>query len=272
MTADYQGPFEWATQFDGVQMLTWAFFVFFGGLVYWLRREDKREGYPMVDPDHPGRAIDGFPDVPAPKIYKRLWKNDLTQMPHHYGSSKVRARRLLRFAGAPLVPIGNPLLAEVGPGAYPLREDEPLLSQGEPQVVPLRAAHDWKVAKGDADPRGFPVYDQRRSLAGTVVELWVDRSVKILRYLEVELSIPAAAGRRVLVPIYFTSISGRHRRVVVRSLLDYQLADAPGLASPDQITGREEDRINAYHAGGLMFSRGAGGGLPAAAGDVEAAQ
>jgi photosynthetic reaction center H subunit len=269
MTAQYQTFFERTTQFDAVELLIWAFLIFFGGLVYWLRREDKREGYPMVDISPVGQPIEGFPKMPEVKVYKRPFKEP-TQMPHHYGSSKVSAVRLLRFPGAPLVPVGNPLLAEVGPGAYPLREDEPLLSHGTPQVVPLRVARDWSVAAGDCDPRGFPVLDSRRTPVGTVSELWVDRSVKILRYLEVTLTIPEAPGRRVLVPIYYTDINGRRQRMVVRCLLAYQFADVPGLAAPDQITAREEDRISTYYASGLIFSRGNDAGLPTPRGATEA--
>lgn len=251
------------SQFDGALLLTWAFFIFFGGLVFWLRREDKREGYPMVDISTTGRRlVEGFPEPPPPKTYTRMWRPP-TQMPHHYEDAPVRAERLLRDPGAPLVPIGNPMLAEVGPGAFPLREDAPLLSHGHPQVVPLRVAKDWSVANGDTDPRGFPVYDGRHVLAGTVTELWVDRGVKILRYLELTLTLPQAANRRVLLPIYYADISLRRRWVRVRALLAYQFADVPSLASADQITAREEDRVNAYYASGLLFSRGNDAGLPA---------
>jgi photosynthetic reaction center H subunit len=204
--------------------------------------------------------------MPGVKQYTRLFHEAPTAMPHNYGSSRARGQRLLRFPGAPLVPIGNPLLAEIGPGAYPLREDEPLLSDGKPQVVPLRVAAEWSVAKGDSDPRGLPVLDSRATPVGTVTELWVDKGVKILRYLEVTLSIARAPGRVVLVPIYDTDINPSRGRIRVRSLLAYQFADVPGLADPDQVTAREEDRINAYYAAGLVFSRGNDGGLPMPAG------
>ena len=269
MNPVFQPLFERITQFDTALLLIWAFFIFFGGLVYYLRREDKREGYPMVDISPRGVPIQGFPEMPEVKLYKRLWKDGTTAMPHHYPPSPVRAGRLLGFPGAPLVPIGNPLLAEVGPGAYPQREDEPLLSLGSPQVVPLRKATDWSVAEGEGDPRHLPVLDSRSAHVGTVTDLWVDRGVKILRYFEVTLTIPEAPGRRVLVPIYYTDVNVRRGRVRVRSLLAYQFTDVPGIADPDEITGREEDRLNAYYAAGLVFSRGMAGGLPLPAGAVE---
>jgi photosynthetic reaction center H subunit len=32
---------------DVAQVVLYAFFIFFAGLVFWLRREDRREGYPL---------------------------------------------------------------------------------------------------------------------------------------------------------------------------------------------------------------------------------
>lgn len=247
---------------DAVQILVAIFFLFFAGLIYVLRREDKREGYPMLDLTPADRPIQGFPEMPPPKIYNLL-EGGTTQMPHHYGSSLMRGAPLLRFPGAPLVPLGDPMLAELGPGAYPLRKDEPMLMDGEPQVQPLRTAHLWKVSKGDPDPRGMRVLDSRATPVGTVTDLWIDRGVKILRYLEIELSLPEAQGARVLLPIYYADIgTARRPRVRVRALLAHQFADVPRLASHNEITAREEDRVSAYYANGFIFSRGQPGGLP----------
>ena len=243
-------------QLDAVQILVAIFFLFFAGLVYVLRQEDKREGYPLIDFSPVNTPIEGFPAMPPPKIYNLL-EGGTTQMPHHYGSSAMRGTALMRFGGAPLVPDGDPMRAELGPGAYPLRKDEPLRMEGAPQVQPLRAAAGWKVSKGDPDPRGLPVVDNRFALAGTVVELWVDRSVKILRYLEIALSLPEAPGAHVLLPIYYADVS--RKRVRVRALLAHQFVHVPRIAGGDQITAREEDRVSAYYANGLVFSRTAPG-------------
>ena len=35
--------------FDAAEFCLIAFFVFFAGLVFYLRREDRREGYPLED-------------------------------------------------------------------------------------------------------------------------------------------------------------------------------------------------------------------------------
>ncbi len=245
---------------DAVQILVAAFFLFFAGLVFYLRREDKREGYPMEDVSPVGRPIEGFPPAPPPKTYLLL-NGSTTQVPHDEPPATLAAAPLLRFPGAPLVPIGDPMRAEIGPGAYPLRMNEPFMAFGHPQVRPLRLARDWKVAPGDADPRALTVVDRRHVECGVVHDLWVDRAVRILRYLEVTIS----PGRTVLLPIYYADVKPRRGLrggfVRVRLMLAQEFRRIPGLADPDQVTAREEDRINAYFAGALLFSGARQGGL-----------
>jgi photosynthetic reaction center H subunit len=249
-------------QLDAVQLLVAGFFLFFAGLVYYLRREDKREGYPLLDITPQRGVIEGFPPTPPPKTYSLL-EGGTTQMPHEFVETVVSAQRLQRFPGAALVPVGDPMLAELGPGSYPQRKDEPMMSSGEPQTQPFRTAVHWKVSKHDPDPRGMRVFDGRSVAVGTVCDLWVDRGVKILRYIEVELDAVPFGGRRVLVPIYYTAINAKHRSVRVRALLAHHFGDIPATAHPDVITAREEDRISAYFSNGLMFSRGMTGGIAA---------
>jgi photosynthetic reaction center H subunit len=54
---------------DLAQITLYAFWAFFAGLILYLRREDKREGYPLVS-ELLGQTdiavTEGFPDVPAP--------------------------------------------------------------------------------------------------------------------------------------------------------------------------------------------------------------
>ena len=46
---------------DLAQILLYAFWIFFAGLIYYLARESHREGYPM-ESDSLGRAVvTGFP-------------------------------------------------------------------------------------------------------------------------------------------------------------------------------------------------------------------
>ena len=51
-----------------------AFVTFFVGLVVYLRREDKREGYPVEVSGFMGRthSAEGFPAVPRPKLFYKF--------------------------------------------------------------------------------------------------------------------------------------------------------------------------------------------------------
>ena len=241
---------------DAIQILVAIFFLFFAGLIYYLRREDKREGYPLWDVSPRHIPIEGFPPVPPTKIYL-LQEGGTTTMPHRYEPSATRAIPAEPYFGAPLIPIGDAMLAEVGPGAYPMRKPTPLMSEGEPQVQPMRVAKEWDVMKGDTDPRGMRVLDSAKNPVGTVVDLWVDRGVKILRYLEVALDDGSA---NVMVPLFRTDIREKRRVAIVRTMLAGHIRLAPRLADPDIITAREEDQVNAYFSAAHMYGRGHAGG------------
>ena len=54
---------------DVAQVVLYAFWVFFAGLIFYLRREDKREGYPL-ESDRSGRIIvQEFPAMLGPKTF-----------------------------------------------------------------------------------------------------------------------------------------------------------------------------------------------------------
>lgn len=55
-----------AQYIDGAQIALYAFWLFFAGLIIYLRREDKREGYPLESPQGPR---EGWPRVPEKKTY-----------------------------------------------------------------------------------------------------------------------------------------------------------------------------------------------------------
>ena len=98
------------------------------------------------------------------------------------------------------------------------------------------------------------VFDWRWKPVGHVSELWIDRGIKIIRHLEVELDM-ALGAKRVLVPIYHTDIRERSRRVRVNALWAHQFTDIPMPARTDAITGQEEERLNAYFTAGHFFRR-----------------
>lgn len=55
---------------DFAQLALYAFWVFFAGLIYYLRREDKREGYPLESRRKRVR-VQGWPPMPSEKFFYR---------------------------------------------------------------------------------------------------------------------------------------------------------------------------------------------------------
>jgi photosynthetic reaction center H subunit len=81
-----------------------------------------------------------------------------------------------------------------------------------------------------------------------VVDLWVDRSEILFRYLEVQLP----DTRTVLLPVPFCRIKASG--VTVGAVLAAQFANVPQLRNPDQVTLLEEEKIAAYYGGGLLYA------------------
>src|ERR1700761_262829 len=243
---------------DVAQVTLYAFWIFFACLIFYLRREDKREGYPLQyeDASHPSGI--GFPSFPGHKKYLLRgghiatlpnWKNDRRD---------VAITPLAPWPGSPYVPTGNPMLDGVGPASYADREDVPELSMEQiPAIVPLRVDSTITLEPRDPDPRGMPVIGADGEVGGVVREVWVDRAEMLIRYLEVEVA--GVADRRVLLPMNLARVTKRWRqgRVLVQSILGRQFADVPGLANPDQITKLEEDKIVGYFGGGKLYATAA---------------
>lgn len=51
---------------DGASIALYAFWLFFAGLIIYVRREDKREGYPLDSAQGPR---EGWPPVPEKKEF-----------------------------------------------------------------------------------------------------------------------------------------------------------------------------------------------------------
>lgn len=248
-----QGAFT--SYIDLAQITLYVFWLFFGGLVYYLHRENKREGYPLVS-DRTQRAprvkVVGFPDMPRPKTFI-VQHGQAVQAPGRTTDRHdIAAKPYGAFPGAPLVPTGNPMVDGIGAASWAQREDKPELTiDGEPLIQPLRVVTDAFVEPRDPDPRGMAVVGADGKVAGTVTELWVDRSEPQVRYLEVEV---ADGGRKVLLPIYFARVNRKRREVKVRSILAHQFKDVPAFNNPDHVTKLEEDKITGYYAGGHLYA------------------
>lgn len=152
----------------------------------------------------------------------------------------------------PIEPTGNKLLSGLGPAAWAERADRPDLTiHGASKIVPMRVAPEFFVEPRDPDPRGFEVIGCDGAVAGTVAELWVDRSEPQVRYLEV---LVATSGKLVLLPVTVARVDAHGRRILVKSITAAQFADVPQTKAFHEVTLLEEDRIQAYFAGGYLYA------------------
>jgi photosynthetic reaction center H subunit len=233
---------------DLAQLVLYAFWIFFAGLIYYLIRENHREGYPMETETGRG-TLAGWP-VPQPKTYLLAHGGEFS-VPNDIRSPQVLAAEPShRWAGAPLVPTGNPMLDGVGPGAWADRADVPDLDYlGRAKIVPLRTLPGFGVERGDVDPRGLDLIGADDQVAGKVVDLWMDTAESLFRYLEIELE---GSQRRVMVPMNFARVRRGH--VKVSAILAHQFAAVPGTRQTEVITLLEEEKIMAYYGGGTLYA------------------
>ena len=233
------------------------FFAFFFGLVLWLHRESKREGYPLAKDTQDRYAYDivGFPDVPSSKTYKQGHGPDRVAATDGNPDKRVHPLKALEpWQGSPLEPVGDPMLAGVGPGSWAERSDTPdILQNGNVRIQPLRVATDFHVATEDPNPIGMQVLGGDGRIAGTIKDVWIDRAEYVMRYMEVE--VPVAGGtRNVLLPANFARVDGKRRQAKVLAIFAKHFANVPALKNPDQVTLLEEDKIMGYYGGGMLYA------------------
>jgi len=237
---------------DAAQLVLYAFWLFFAGLVYYLRQEDKREGYPLQSDRGPRITMVGWPPLPTPKTFL-LPHGGSVQAPRVEAFDPVgNAAPSGRWPGAPLVPLGDPMVDGVGPAAYAKRRDVPdrTVLHGVTRIVPLRVDSAHSVAPCSTDPRGMTVVGFDGEPGGKVVDLWFDRAEMIFRYLEVEV----AGGKHTLLPMTLAIVDGDKGVVKAASVKGAHFAKAPVTAKPDEVTLREEDRVSAYFASGHLYA------------------
>ncbi|MFM2399832.1 MAG: photosynthetic reaction center subunit [Pseudomonadota bacterium] len=239
---------------DVAQVLLYVFWVFFAGLIYYLQRESKREGFPLESTNMRGDTVEstGVFDMPPQKTFHLANGHSVTVPNDKRSAQPLNAIPAHHWAGSPLVPTGDPLLAGVGPGAWADRADVPETDyEGHPKIVPLRARSGYSVAQGDPDPHGMNLIGADGKVAGKVTELWLDHSEMMFRYLEASVSTPSGS-RSVLVPVAFSDI-GR-KDVKVNALTAQQFAQVPGIKQADQVTMLEEEKITAYFGAGTLYA------------------
>ena len=237
---------------DVAQVTLYLFWLFFAGLIFYLHRENKREGYPLETERAPGSriAVRGFPDVPNKKVF--VANDGRTLVVPAYGNDRADAPVVpaAEWPGAPFVATGDPMALGVGPASYAQREDVPELGVlGHPIIQPLRVATDHALAAEGPNPIGMSVLGADGAVAGTVKDAWIDHSETIVRYLEVDIG-----ARSVLLPMTMARVSRAKRTVKVASILAAQFAGVPQHKSPDAVTKLEEDMIMGYFAGGHLYA------------------
>jgi photosynthetic reaction center H subunit len=222
-------------------------------LIFYLRREDRREGYPL-ESEVSGVGKGDFLLIPAPKVFN-LPHGGTAMAPRVNEDSRVpNALKVAPWPGAPLVPTGDPMKAEVGPGSYALRADVPEQTyDGRALIVPMRVATNYAVAACDANPIGMPVLGADGVVGGTVKDLWIDRGEGMMRYYEVETGL-AEALKRVLLPVTFSNVNSRKGYIHVEALLGHQFADVPATRDSDTVTILEEEKIVAYYGAGTLYA------------------
>ena len=241
-----------------VTLLTlYAFFAFFAGLVIYLQRESKREGYPLED-DVSGKLEDpeGFLAYPKPKSFA-LASGEVIEKPN-----AVRDRdglplaRTAAWSGSPFEPVGNPIGAGVGSGSYAMRADVvDVTGHGDPRIGPLSASPTFGIEEKDPDVRGFTMLGVDGETAGTVTDIWIDRMESLIRYLEVELpaegDVPTS---KVLIPMTMCEVKRKKGVITTDSLKAEQFRGAPYPAAPDRITRLEEEKVVGYFGSGYMYA------------------
>jgi photosynthetic reaction center H subunit len=236
---------------DVAQVTLYVFWIFFAGLIFYLRREDRREGYPLISEPSNTSKNPGFLYIPPPKVF-RLSDGATVSSPDDRRADNRNHNMVKRevWPGAPVVPVGDPMLAGVGPGSYAERSDKADLMHGTPKIVPLRVATDFSLEDSEPDLVGMNVVGADGRSAGTVRDVWVDRMEVIIRYLEVETT----GNRRVLLPMTFSRVKKRRGEVHVNAIMSNQFAAVPTTANADQVTLLEEDKICAYYGAGTLYA------------------
>ena len=256
---------------DVAQLVLYVFWAFFFVLVLYLHREGKREGYPL-DTDRSDRiTVEGFPKTPPAKTYLlRDGSEVLMPDPTRRDTRDVAAEPLAPFPGAPLVPTGDALADGVGPASWCDRAAEPEPdNHGGDRIRPMAKlqSEGFEIAGYGTDPRGAPVRTFDGEIVGTVEELWIDHMESMVRYL----GVATDAGSTVVMPMNMAVLRKRKAGPADGSLWDRMLArrgpeirvasvtaeqfrNAPTLASPERITMREEDVIQGYFGGGMIYA------------------
>ena len=238
--------------FDLASLSIWLFWIFFALLVFYIQRENMREGYPLENDDGSEAANQGPFPLPDAKTFELPHARGEVTVPNANGEGRTVALEQTSVAnGYPFEPTGDPMKDGVGPASWAPRRDVPELDgHGHRKIIPMSANSKFVVSAG-RDPRDLPAVAGDGEVVGKISDMWVDEPEQLVRYLEIELGANYGGGSR-LVPMTLARI---HKdRVAIKSIFGEHFNDVPKHSSKNQVTLLEEDKISAYYAGGNMYA------------------
>ncbi|MBV6637641.1 MAG: photosynthetic reaction center subunit H, partial [Mameliella sp.] len=113
--------------FDLASLALWLFLVFFALLIYYIQRENMREGYPLENDDGDPAPNQGMFPVPDDKTFTLPHGRGTVTVPS--GQNRERAdlalARTAASDGFPFEPTGDPMADGVGPASWAARRDVP---------------------------------------------------------------------------------------------------------------------------------------------------
>ena len=239
---------------DVAQLVLYLFWIFFFGLVIYLTIESKREGFPLESDGfgkRSGKKATGLLPMPTKKIFRTKFHGNF-EAPHARDDAapSPAGSPTNPFPGAPIEPSGSsPMLDDIGPGSFSQRIDHPdLTAEGDFKIVPMRIEKSFKILASDTDPRGLEVFGLEGKVGGTCVDVWVDRSEHIIRYLEIK----TLSGNSVLAPFNLSVI--KKNAIFINSIMSSQFEDVPGLKNANTISLLEEEKIMGYYGAGTLMA------------------
>ncbi len=101
----------------------------------------------------------------------------------------------------------------------------------------------YHVAQGSVDARGWPLYDARGDLVGTIEDLIVDTEAMVARYMQVALHDLA---RSVVLSVPELQIDARHEVVICPRASKDQIEMLPYIGGSDLNEGQERRLVAAF--------------------------
>lgn len=131
-------------------------------------------------------------------------------------------------------PLSAEVVEEMGrahPRFYgpPLHFDAPGV-EGQPQIIPLREAREFRLPKDAPNPRGWGVFGADNERVGVVEGLLVDPNQMRVAYLDVDVAddlFLLREDRHVVVPMEFVELRERGKDVWVQGLSAHEIALLP---------------------------------------------